>query len=95
MDATVFQEPVNRARRFAFIAVIEAVSIANIMALAYFGRDSTLSIAAIDGFVTLAVGVALAYVGGSAVDYASSMLSGRAATRERARPMASAGVIHD
>lgn len=76
----VVQEPVNRSRRFRFIAVVEAIAIGNIMALAYLGEENQLTLGAIDAFTSLAVGVALAYVGGSAVDYASSMMSGRAST---------------
>lgn len=77
----VYQEPVNRTRRFVFIVVMEAISLACILLLSLMADPNALTEKAVDAFAAVAVSLALAYVGGSAIDYSASMLSGRAATR--------------
>jgi hypothetical protein len=62
------QEPVNRTRRFVYIATVTATSVILATVIAYTHPEGRVAEAVVDGLLTLAQIVAIAYVTASAVD---------------------------
>lgn len=69
--------PVNRNRRATFAFITVGFSLAMMTYIAIAGMTNAAAMSALDGFKDVAIWIGVGYIGGSAVDFGSSMLSQR------------------
>jgi hypothetical protein len=70
-------KPVSRGRRAAFAFVTVGFSLLVMAGFGIFSMTNAAAMSALEGFKDVAIWVGVSYIGGSAVDYGSTMLSSR------------------